>query len=545
MTSDPRQVVKRALYATLFWAGAILMPGAALATTLDHYITVQAIDVCSDTGSGCAPINSLGQTVLTNPGTTQIGFVDPLTQANSTQLILSQSGINVTFLPAEQYVNPAFTSLSVTNCTNGAISCLTSIGFQGLSQQPGISGPPPNPPNPPAPPLAPSLTTMNMFFVGTLTPNVPGLLYGFSWINNNGVSIGVNTFAPPFGLPGRPDTIAHEIGHNLDLDHTTFGAGPVNGVCAPSCRTNLMTAGNLRTEPSNSLLPNGQAAWVGQIFPNGALDQLNPAQISQMLSSGFVSGIPNVTTNVSAPPVPAATRLAALSAAAAAVPPSGAGDFSVSFDNPGRPGESLKTLTLTAPDGFALTTASFRLLNLPEGVVVTPQFSGCLDSGFSPGACKILRLTLSGAPFVQGERFDYTVDVCSIEQGLERGFCQTVPFNNLAGGTYKYQFSDGYETTSRLTGSDQLTANSWNPDPNIPASIYDEALLVAANAGKLPCTPDPVLGCLNNPLDVGIRDGDPREEGGQPVPEPPTIAILLAGLALVFLLHHRIAPRRV
>src|SRR5689334_6065450 len=167
--------------------------GGAMATTIDHYITVQTIDVCSSPTSDCAPLNSRGDTVLTAPGTKQIGFIDPITQVNSTQLIYNQAGIDVRFLPAVQYVNPTFSSLSVMNCTSGAVNCLTSAGFQTLSQQPAISGPPPMMPSPPAPPLAPSATTMNMFFISTLIPNVPGLLYGFSWINNNGVSIGLNT----------------------------------------------------------------------------------------------------------------------------------------------------------------------------------------------------------------------------------------------------------------------------------------------------------------------------------------------------------------
>ena len=68
-----------------------------------------------------------------------------------------------------------------------------------------------------------------MFFVNKLNPPASqsgGQLYDFSWVNNNGVSIGGNTFFPPFPLTPRIDTLAHAIMHNLGLDHTTYGAGP-------------------------------------------------------------------------------------------------------------------------------------------------------------------------------------------------------------------------------------------------------------------------------------------------------------------------------
>jgi hypothetical protein len=376
---------------------------------------------------------------------------------------------------------------------------------------------------------------MNMFFVSTLTPNVPGLLYGFSWINNNGVSIGLNTFSPPFGLPGRPDTIAHEIGHNLDLDHTTFGAGPVNGICGTACRNNLLTAGNLRTEPSIASLPNGQPAWVNQIFPSGALDQLNSTQIGQILQSGFVKPIAGISTDVTGTEAVPATASPVIALAPTSEFP-GNGDFSVSFNGRGRAGESLTTLTLTAPDGVALIPSSFGLLEDPSGIIVTPQFSNCTVEE-DQAACRTLQLLFSGAQFLFGDQIDYTVDVCSPKNSYSTsGRCLPISFSQLAGGTYKYQFSDGYETTSLLSGLEELSASAWNPDPNIPANIYDEALLVIADAGQLPCTPDPIIGCPNNPLDIGIADADPREEGGQPVPEPPTVLILLSALGLAVLL---------
>ena len=70
------------------------------------------------------------------------------------------------------------------------------------------------------------------------------------------------------------------------------------------------------------------------------------------------------------------------------------------------------------------------------------------------------------------------------------------------------------------------------------------ANLIAADTGRLPCTLDPVTGSCPSPLDTGIEDGDPREEGGQPVPEPPSIPIFLAGLGFALLLYHCASQRQ-
>jgi len=67
----------------------------------------------------------------------------------------------------------------------------------------------------------------------------------------------VNTFALPnsqarnVGLSARPDTIVHEIMHNLGTNHGTNGAGPnpATNVCDAACINNLVTQGSLRNEP--------------------------------------------------------------------------------------------------------------------------------------------------------------------------------------------------------------------------------------------------------------------------------------------------------
>ena len=368
----------------------------------------------------------------------------------------------------------------------------------------------------PSPPLAQDPHTINMFFVSGLTPDPPGsgVLYGFSWIGNNGVAIGSDTFG--FSAPGvgtfnaRPDTIAHELGHDFGLDHTTF-----NQQQPPE---NLMSMGSIpRNEPSG----------VGDIT-SGHADNLNPMQITQIIN-------PNGAVDANGNPILNGFLNAIAGVDNQIVDPSAGDDFSVAFNNAGRPGETLKTLTLTAPMGSLLDSSSFSLLNLPgdtSGINVAPSFLDCTNT--EDGLCRSLLLTFSGNPFVVGDRIDYGIRVCSTL--TEEGSCLQVSTNNLAGGTYQYQFSDGYQTTSLLqsNGANLSDASSWDPDPTIPPEIYDEALLAAANAGRLPCVPLP--GMTTCPS-LNLADANPAEEGGQlptvPAPEPPSILILVFAL-LVF-----------
>jgi len=499
----------RTVWLLLLSAIPCLASAPGLAVPVTDFITVQPVDVCSSTGTSCAPINNMNQTAVTNPGTTQIGFIGS-GGINITNAMWNQIGVNVTFLPLVQENSTASQVITVTSCAANGTDC-QSPQFQVVSDQPGISmGQAPMP----TPPLNSSPTTINMFFVNSLVPptNQPGLLYGFAWINSNGVAIGKNTFSPPFPLTPRFDTLAHELGHILDLDHATFGAGVAN---------NLMTAGNVRTEPTSAANALSQLAA-------GTADQLNAMQQTQVLKSGFMNPIPNVDTQIT--------------------DPKGGDDFSVSFANAGRPNESLTTLILTAPAGFQLDPDSFRQLHLPgdtAGITVIPSFSGCTSEG-DRDPCQTLMLSFLGQPFVLGDMVDYTVGVCQQENDhWGEGDCSPVSSNDLAGGTYTYQFNDGYQTTSllELIGTNQLDAKSWNPDPDISAEIYNEALLAAANVGRLPCN---TAGSCPNPLDTGIEDGSPVDEGGQlPVSEPAPLLILLAGLGLALFVYRRISRRPV
>src|SRR5437588_5978676 len=68
-----------------YWASVVLISVPALAQD-QFYITVNPIQVCP-AGGACPPISE--------PGSSQIGFVDPATQTDITRAIISQAGIDI------------------------------------------------------------------------------------------------------------------------------------------------------------------------------------------------------------------------------------------------------------------------------------------------------------------------------------------------------------------------------------------------------------------------------------------------------------------
>ena len=475
-----------------------LVSNSARAVPITDFVAVQPIDVCTGavgTTTGCAPLNNKGQNYKT-AAVGAIGFIDAATGINITNAIWNQIGLNVAFLPAVQDANAGGSQLiQVASCAANGTDC-ASPQFQTISDQASISmgGEPA-----PAPPLSPNPTSINMFFTTKLNPpsTQPGTLFGLAWVDNNGVAIAANTLQ---GVGPRVDTLAHEIGHDLDLDHATFGAGAPN---------NLMTAGSTRTQPTSTA---NALIQLGMGLGTGTADQLLASQQAQVQLSGFISPVPNVGTQIT--------------------DPVGVGDFSVSFQNLGRPNEALSSLTLSAPAGSFIEEGSFQGLNLDgdtAGIIATPSYLDCTASPGSAIACQALTIAFGGTPFVLGDNFDYTVQVCE----LVGAGCRAIPLSDLVaaltGGTYTFQFSDGYQTTSILQPSSDsvLAADSWDPDPAISPEIYDQALLMAADAGQLPCTPTDGV-CP--PLE--LADASPIDEGTL-VPEPPSILMLCAALLVL------------
>lgn len=182
----------------------------------------------------------------------QIRSTDGLTVSNSsrtlfeaeTDKIWGQASIDVVFQPWVTYDNSTFLTISPTDTDTNSFHKLATVSGHGQSA---------------------SSTTINMFFVSGITSS-SGTIYGIGLLGGNGIAIFDAVFTA-----SRIDTIAHELGHNLGLDHSTLGAGSAD---------NLMTEGSSRTTPES----------IADIIPDGAgLDMLTRFQIGEAASSGFVS----------------------------------------------------------------------------------------------------------------------------------------------------------------------------------------------------------------------------------------------------------------
>ncbi len=291
------------LAAASLWLGsgsAVAQLTSCAAGTVCYYVAVQPIDVCSDTGTGCAPFNTVNKTgsPTTVSSTNPIGFVDATSGKDLTRAMANQLGVDIAWQPMRQYNKTSSQSIAIDTCTTTSCS---SAPFSTLTDQPGISG---GLAPTPSPPLNATPTVLNMFFVNTLVPpsTSPGTLYGFAWIGNNGIAISSNTFFPPYPLTPRYDTLAHELHHNLGLNHADLynydGTAPAS---------DLMTTGSARTEPTSTT---NALSQLGSGRGFGTADQLDcnssttsctrstdlTVQQGEVATTGFLNPIQTTTT---------------------------------------------------------------------------------------------------------------------------------------------------------------------------------------------------------------------------------------------------------
>lgn len=197
---------------------------------------VQPIRVCDDNGHACARVN----------------FFEEITAQ-----ILAQAQIKISFLPINQLNNSRFLSI------DDQSSSSASSEFYELTRTGGAGAFGRNPDS------TNSGGPINLWFVDEIKAGSGAVQFGMAWVGANGVLISGAVLDYNQGI-GRMDTIAHEIGHNLGLSHTT-GAGVAN---------NLITDGNSRLTPRS-------AADVGS---HGAgIDMLTEAQIEKIRASSFIS----------------------------------------------------------------------------------------------------------------------------------------------------------------------------------------------------------------------------------------------------------------
>lgn len=216
-------------------AGLALLAIAANTTNVEAAtLKVQPIQVCNDAGASCA--NSSRETY-----------------ESFTDQIWAQAGINVEFLPWNTFHSTSYLSID----SNAEIDnlFLESAAVSMASVDP---------------------YTVSMWFVSSVVGS-----YGVAEFNAPRAIISDAIFSynnPNFtGAPGqvngRTDTIAHELGHNLGLDHCDQGPSPCNS-------TYVMAGGGIRSV----------AASLGQV---GALDILSAGEISiAQQSSLLTSDVP-------------------------------------------------------------------------------------------------------------------------------------------------------------------------------------------------------------------------------------------------------------
>lgn len=189
----------------------------AAAAPISKRVTVQTIQLCSDSGIDCANVNTF--------------------EAASDK-IWAQAGIDLAYLPTLQWNSSRFNS---TDSTIGEELDLWKVG-NSIFGDPSLGN------------------ILNIYFVSEFLVDPGFILYGegcgpaFSDFCGGLIGIVINATevnAYAGGL-GRIDTLAHEVGHVLGLGHNNFGAGAGD---------NLMTSGSYRFIPGslNDINPDGYA----------------------------------------------------------------------------------------------------------------------------------------------------------------------------------------------------------------------------------------------------------------------------------------------
>lgn len=266
------------LAAAFVLAGVI--PASAQTVAITNRVTVQPILVTSDDGltHNLAP--------------------DLTTFEAAADKIWAQAGIDVYFNPTITYNESDFLALDVTLGDPKSLYKLEEMAFStGTAptnwRKQSLGG-------------ALADTVVRMFLVQTIEGNAFGFTLQSSYTpadpplvpTANQTQKVFMAIADTVFTNNRLDTIAHELGHALALEHDFYGAG--NGV-----PLNLMTAGNATP-------PRSAPTFLGNIYPDGGdYDQLTATQIfiAQEMAISVPGTYPDY--NYGAVPEPALSTLLA------------------------------------------------------------------------------------------------------------------------------------------------------------------------------------------------------------------------------------------